>query len=71
MVVQRECVCGFEGQNAMGLVHFAEHVKILSSDVQNTPQPCRQSTKLRNMTISIKTKVVVKCGSSEIVCMWI
>ena len=31
-----------------------------SSHVLNTPQPRRQSTKLKAMTISIKTKVVTK-----------
>ena len=35
------------------------------SHVQNTPQPCCQSTTLKNMTISIRTKVLIKFGASE------
>ena len=44
-------------------VHFAVHVKSSFSHVHTTPQPCRQSTKLESMTISIKTKVLVKFGA--------
>ena len=40
-----------------------------SSHVENTPQPCRQFTKLRTMIISIKTKVVVKFEASEMMCV--
>ena len=47
----------------MGLAYFVKQCP--HKDVQNTPQPCHQSTKLRIMSISIKTKVVVKFGSSE------
>ena len=54
----------------MESVHFAEHVKVSFSHVQNTPQSCRQLTKLKIITASklnnsIITKVVVKFGSSE------
>ena len=44
----------------MKCVHFAVHVKISSSYVLNTPQPCRLITKLRIMVGSMETKVVVK-----------
>ena len=36
-----------------------------SSHVENTPQPCRQFTKLRTMIIIIKTKAMVKFEASE------
>ena len=39
-------------------VHFAVHVKSSFSHVHTTPQPCRQSTKLESMSISIKTKAL-------------
>ena len=47
----------------------AYYVKSSSSHVQNTPQPCRQSKKLRIMIGSIKTKVVVKFEASETMCV--
>ena len=53
----------------MKCVHVAVHVKILSSHVRNKPQPCCQSTKLRSMISSIKTKVVVKFEASETMCV--
>ena len=40
-----------------------------SSLVENTPQPCRQSTKLRTMIINIKIKMVVKFEASEMMCV--
>ena len=40
-----------------------------SSHVENTPQPCRQSTKLRAMIINIKTKIVVKLEASGMMCV--
>ena len=40
-----------------------------SSHVENTPQPCRQSTKLRAMIINIKTKIVVKFEASGMMCV--
>ena len=42
------------------------HVKVSSSHVQNTSQPCRLSMKLKIMTVSIKTKMVNKFDSSEV-----
>ena len=36
-----------------------------SSHVENTPLPCRQSTKLRIMISSVQAKVVVKFEASE------
>ena len=40
-----------------------------SSPIQTIPQPCRQSTKLRNMNISIETKVLIKFGASDVRCV--
>ena len=48
----------------MKYVHLAVHVKSSSSHVWNTPQPCRQSTKLRIMPISIKIKIAIKIGAT-------
>ena len=43
--------------------------KIFSySDVQNNPQSHRQLTKLRNMIVNTKTKVLIKFGTSEMMC---
>ena len=54
----------------MKWIHIAVHVKKTpSSHVRNTSQPCRQSTKLRRMISSIKTKVVVKFEASEMMCV--
>ena len=53
-------MCGIEGEKATRSVY---------SHVQNTPQLCRQSTKLRNMTIRIKTKVLIKFEASEMMCV--
>ena len=49
-------------------LYFAEHVKVSSSHVQNTPHPYYQPTKLKIMNTSTKTKVVIKFGGSEIIC---
>ena len=68
--LQRWCVWNWgEKSYEKCTIIFAEHVKISYSHVQNTPQPCRQSTKLRNMTISIKTKVLIKFEASEMMCV--
>ena len=37
--------------------------------IQKTPQPSRQSTKLRIMNISIETKVLIKFGTSDVKCV--
>ena len=50
-------------------VHFAVHVKSSFSHVHTTPQPCRQSTKLESMTTSIRTKVLVKFGAPQMMCV--
>ena len=62
-------MCWIKSQKATKCVHIGIHVKSSSSHVQNTPQPCRQSTKLRIMIGSIKTKVVVKFQASEKMCV--
>ena len=45
------------------------YVNPSSSHVENTPQPCRQSTKLRIMISSVQAKVVVKFEASELMCI--
>ena len=45
------------------------YVKCSSSHAQNTLQPHRQSMNLRIMTISIKTKVLIKFETSEMMCV--
>ena len=45
------------------------NVRIPSSHVRNTPQPCCQSTKLRSMISYVKTKIVVKFEASEMMCV--
>ena len=64
-------VCRIESQKATECVQFIEHMKSSPSHVQNAPQPCRQSTKLRNINIiiSMKTKVMVKFGASMVMCV--
>ena len=59
-------VCKIDGHNTAESVHDGEHVKISSSPIQKTPQPSRQSTKLRNMNISIETKLVIKFGAPDV-----
>ena len=44
------------------------HRKFSYSHVQNMPQPHRQPMKLRNMIIYIKTKVLIKFGTSGMLC---
>ena len=54
----------------MKYVHFADvHVKRSYSHVQNSFQPHRQLIKLRIITISIKLKVLIKFGASEMICV--
>ena len=53
----------------MKCVHIAVDVKIPSSHVRNTSQPCRQSTILRSIISYVKTKVVVKFDASEMMCV--
>ena len=38
------------------------------SNVQNMPQPHRQSMKLRSKIVNIKIKVLFKFGTSEMMC---
>ena len=44
-------------------------MKSSSSPIQKTAQPSRQSTKLRIMNISMKTKVLIKFGASNVRCV--
>ena len=44
-------------------------MKSSCTPIQKTPQPCRQSTKLRIMNISMKTKVLIKFGASDVKCV--
>ena len=45
------------------------YVKCSSSHAQNTLQPCHLLVKLRIMTISLNPKVLVKFGTSEMICV--
>ena len=62
-------VCKIESQKVTKCVQFIERMKSSPSHVQNAPQPRRQSTKLRNMIISMKTKVPVKFRASMVKCV--
>ena len=53
----------------MKCVHIDVYVNLSSSHVENTPQPCRQSTKLRTMISSVKSKIVIKFEASEKMCV--
>ena len=69
----RDGMCSIESQKDMKCVPFAinvyAYVKCSSSHAQNTLQPRHQLMKLRIITISIKTKVLVKFGTSEMMCV--
>ena len=45
------------------------YVKCSSTLAQNTLQPCHQLVKLRIMTICIELKVLIKFGTSEMMCI--
>ena len=63
-------MCRIESQIALKCVHFADvHVKCSSSHAQNTLQPRRQLMKHRIITISIKEKVLIEFGASEMMCV--
>ena len=51
--------------NVYTLTYTEGYANSSFSHVENTPQPCRQSTKLRTMIVNIKTKMVVKFEASE------
>ena len=67
-------MCRIESQKAMKYVSFTVnvciYVKCSSSHAQNTLQPCHQLMKVRIMTISIKTKVLIKSGTLEMMCVY-
>ena len=71
----RDDMCRIESQKAMKCVQFAvnvhvyAYVKCSSSHVQNILQPCHQLMKLRIMTICIELKVLIKFGTSEMMCI--
>ena len=50
-------------------IHIDVYVNLSSSHVKNTPQSCRQSTKLRTKISSIKPKIVVKFEASKMMCV--
>ena len=62
-------MCRSKSQKATKCVPIGVNVYYVKSsfshNIQNTPQPYRQSMKLRIMIGSIKTKVVVKFEASE------
>ena len=51
------------------ILNVCIYVKCSFSHAQNTLQPCHQLMKLRIMTISIETKVLIKFGASEMICV--
>ena len=68
----RDDVCRIESGNFMKCVQLAitdvQYVKCSHSYVRNTLQPHRQSMEHRSVTIGIKLKVLIKCGTSEMMC---
>ena len=64
-------MCRIKSQKAMKYAYIGVHVESSFSHVQNTPQPYRQSMKLRIMIGSIKTKVVVKFEAPDMMCVGI
>ena len=68
----RDDMCRIESQKDIKCVPFIINICICEmscSHAQNTLQPRHQSMKLRIMTISIKTKVLNKFGTSEMKCV--
>ena len=57
-----DVACGIGSQKASESVHFTGHVKISSLPIQNTHQPRRQMSTLKNMIIS-KNTVVFKVAA--------
>ena len=53
--------------NTITLLLAKYYVMCSRSHVQNTPQPHRQSTKLNIVTSSMRTKVLIKFQTSEMV----
>ena len=45
------------------------HVKSTLSYIQMSPQPCRQVTKLQNMNVDMKTKVLIYFGVWKMKCV--
>ena len=68
----RDDVCRIESGKYMKCVQLAitdiQYVKCSYSYVRNTLQPHRQSMEHRSMTIGMKIKVLIKCGTSEMMC---
>ena len=55
-------------QNVYTLPYAKGYVNPSYSHVENTPQPCRQSMKLRIMISSVQAKVMVRFEASEMMC---
>ena len=65
-------VCGFETQITTESVHntiTCENYLSTPSHIQKTLQLCRQVTKLRIMNVDMKTKVLIKFGTSTMMCV--
>ena len=74
MGLQRWCVQNWEWKliyemATSGHITDAQYVKCSHSYVWNTPQPHRQSMEHRSITIGMKLKVLIKCGTSEMMCV--
>ena len=70
----RDDMCRIESLKAMKCVPFAVnvhvYVKCSYSHAQITFQLCHQLVTLRIMTICIKTKVLIKSGTLEMMCVY-
>ena len=68
----RDDVCRNESRESMKCVQLpntdVQYVKCSHWYVRNTLQPHRQSMEHRSVTIGMKIKVLIKCGTSEMMC---
>ena len=60
-------VCGFEAQIATKSVHNT--ITCTPSPIQKTPQLCCQVMKLRIMNVDMKIEVLIKFGTSTMMCV--
>ena len=59
---------GVNSGHSIGDFYVCERMSTYFYFVQNILQPHRQSTKLTNMIPSIKTKILIKFGTSRMMC---
>ena len=63
-------MCAVDGHKAVKCVLFAVHTSVCHTHKYRTHYQLRhQFTKLKIMTISIKTKVLIEFGASEMMCV--